>query len=97
MTDYALGRVRFELETNHPVLAAMATKIELTQQGIRLTFDGPALPEKRHSELYVPQRPLPEDWRLCIEPWLIECERDVAASMKKAGYSGSAFHRREGA
>ncbi len=99
MTDEVLHCVRVLLETRHPVLSAMATKLERHEpEGeivVRVSFDGPALPEKRHSELTFP-RPLPEGWRDCIEPWLMVCERDVAAAMRKAGYAGSAFARGEG-
>lgn len=92
-----LERVRFQLEINHPVLAAMATKLESHPKNpsddtgglafdiaVRLTFDGPALPEKRCGEILIPY-PLADDWHLQVEPFLSQCEHDVAAAMKRAG------------
>jgi len=50
MTDEWLLRIERALKERHPVMAAMATKLErVVVFGLptaRLTFDGPALPEK---------------------------------------------------
>ncbi len=76
MTDEILEAVRFRLEQDHPVMAAMATKLErISQNVIRITFDGPALPQKLTLETSA----------AVAAPFLEHCERAVAAAMKKAG------------
>lgn len=95
MTDEVLEAVRFQLETDHPVMAAMATKLERAPRpeenalDVQITFDGPALPEK-HRGLMTLAFPLPAPviWKTQIEAWLRMCELDVAAAMKRAGYGG---------
>lgn len=92
MTDEILEAVSFQLRNDHPVLGAMATKLERTTRpednaiDVQITFDGPALPERRRG-LMTLNHPLPEPviWKTQIEAWLRRCEQDVAAAMRKAG------------
>lgn len=90
MTDEILEAVRYRLEQEHPVMAAMATKLERKTKRksnsaeVRVTFDGPALPEQLHFAFLVTLGTFREQ----IRPALIECERQIAAAMKRAGYGG---------
>ncbi len=92
MTDEILEAVSFQLRNDHPVMAAMATKLERLPReksdgiDVQITFDGPALPEKRRGlmTLALPL-PAPVIWKTQIEAWLRMCEQDVAAAMKRAG------------
>jgi hypothetical protein len=85
--------VRSELKETHPVLAAMATELNCTTKqsddgtlGLRITFDGPALPQKLRIECDRTRPKTSGEWQRTIDEWLQTCERDVAASMKSAGY-----------
>lgn len=68
----------------HPLLSAMATKIEgFSRDGAgltRITFDGPALPEKQVCEFSTYANAADGFWSA-----LHECEVKVAAAMKKSG------------
>lgn len=94
MTDELLKEVERQLLSEHPVMAAMATKLERISTRakepytaiVRVTFDGPALPEKQQFEVGLPCDDF--DARPLIEAALRHCEKDLAASMKRAGYGG---------
>ncbi len=88
MTDEILECVRFRLREDHPVMAAMATKLERLETDrelgwalVRITFDGPALPEKQHFAIVVEFG----KYREQVVPALRECEVQIAAAMKKSG------------
>lgn len=90
-----IERARSRLD-RHPVLAAMATRIDVreakVEEAIRGTwvsieFDGPALPEKRTSALFLPAGEVVELSPLLsvqIDQFLDGCEHDVAAAIKRA-------------
>ena len=65
----------------------MATRIQQTGPlGIRIAFDGPALPEKTECSVE-----LPEDRRShphMLDAFMGVCEDAVAAAMKRARYGG---------
>jgi hypothetical protein len=67
----------------HPLLMAMATQIRVTDQGVRFTFDSPALPEKQNCEVLLP--PDPEFHGHALEAFMHVCEDQLAAAMRKAG------------
>lgn len=75
------------LRDRHPVMCALTTKIEHGHDSgvevIRLTFDGPALPEKT-VHMFGVQANLDDRF----ESALLTCERTLAAVIRKAGLGG---------
>jgi hypothetical protein len=79
----------------HPVLASMATRLDVNEGRqhqvtglcLNVVFDGPALPQKHRCELFVPT-PTPELGPEMIDGFLDGCETSVAAEMRKAGLGG---------
>lgn len=89
--DTLHGVVRYRLEQEHPVMAAMATQIEVGRRTgragtcgecvFRVVFDGPALPEKQTFEGVIPAG----DERFEeVATLLRECERQVAEAIRRA-------------